>query len=132
MFEVVVFFWLFLFEYCFGVTVVPLLFEVVTHAAAAVMPHDGPRMESQRSSLFDQTPAEVDIVPRDPKLLVETIDRQNRIPPERHVAAGQMLGQKIGVEDVARPARRVRNAVGDGTILVRREVGATDSDVIAR
>ena len=112
-----------------GASVPRLLLPVHAHRVAAVMPHDGARMEAERPPPLAQPPADVHVVAGGSELVVESPDLQQRRPAERHVAAGDVLGFLVGEEDVDRSAGRVGDGLGHRAVARRRDVRAPDADV---
>src|SRR3989442_539724 len=78
-----------------------------------MVPNHGGGTEAQRPASLLQPPAHVHVVSGDAEPWVEPADRLETRFTERHVAAGDVLRLAIGEEDVHRPARRARHALGD-------------------
>ena len=96
------------------------------------MQDDRRRAEADRPAALLEAPADVDVVAGDPELLVEAADRLERIAPEGHVAAGDVLGDLVGEQDVRRATGCVGNSVLDEPSVVRDEVRTADPSVVAR
>ena len=94
-----------------------------------MVPHDRRRAEAERPPPLLELPAHVDIVPRGPEPGVEPADRPQRLAPEGHVAARDVLRFPVGEEHVRRTAGRVRHAVGDRSVAGRGDVRPSDRDV---
>ncbi len=108
--------------------VADLLAPVALHRAAMVMPDQRRRGEADFPAARLQPPAHVHIVAGAQIDRVEAVDRQQRIAPERHVAAGHVLGDAIVEQDVGRPARRARDALRDRRVVGRDHVRAARAD----
>ena len=80
--------------------VTPLLAQVRDDAASSVVPYESRRMESDLSASIEQSPAQVDVVPGSGEDGVEPSQLQQRLPPEAHVAPGNVLGSVVGHEHV--------------------------------
>ena len=74
-----------------GLPILPLLLPVCADGVAAVMPDHGRRAESQSPAAITQPPAQIDIVPGDAKLWIESADRPQALGPEGHVAPWDMF-----------------------------------------
>ena len=94
-----------------------------------MVPDHGGGAEAQRRATFLQPPARVHVVTRSTELRIEPADRLETGFAERHVASGDMLGLAVGQQDVNGPARRTRDALGDGSIARRGEVRSTHRGV---
>jgi hypothetical protein len=114
-----------------GATVAALLAPEAAHAAAAVVPHDGARMEAERPAARLQPPADVDVVAGDLELRIEAADRLQPRSAERHVAAGDVLGDGVAQQHVHGAARRVRDARGDEPVAGHRQIWAADARLLA-
>src|SRR2546422_5186469 len=86
-----------------------------------MVPNHGGGTEAQRPASLLQPPAHVHVVSGDAEPWVEPADRLETRFTERHVAAGDVLRLAIGEEDVHRPARRARHALGDRAVAGRGE-----------
>src|SRR6187455_1544656 len=78
-----------------GPAVLPLLLQKRAHRTSSVMPDNRSRAETERETLLLQPPADIDVVARDPELLVEAVDRLEACLSEGHVAAGDVLGLPV-------------------------------------
>src|SRR5438034_445491 len=67
-----------------GTAVAALLAEVRADAVAPAVPHHRGGAEAERPAGFLEPPADVDVVARDPELLVEAADRLERLLAEGH------------------------------------------------
>src|SRR5438067_6468350 len=109
-----------------------LLAPEVPDRVAPVVPHERRWAEPQGPALLLEPPAEVHVVAGRPEARVPAVDRLERLPPERAVAARDVLGLAIRQEDVDRPAGGVRYAVGDRSVSRRRDVRSPDPGVVRR
>src|SRR5438309_2904163 len=66
----------------------------------AMVPDDRAGAEPQRPSSFLQPPADVHVVAGRTEPRVEPTDRNERVAPEGHVAAGDVLGLPVRQHDV--------------------------------
>ena len=83
------------------------------------MPDQRRRREADLPAARLQPPAHVHIVAGAEVDRIEAADREQRVAAERHVAAGDVLGDAIVEQHVRRTAGRARDALRD-----RRVVGA--------
>src|SRR4030095_10688716 len=95
-----------------GLAVSELLPEIAPHRVPAPVGDHGSRAEPERLSGVLQAPADVDVVPGGPELLVEAADPLQRRPAEGHVAAGEVLGLAVADQNVDRGPRRGADAFG--------------------
>ena len=93
------------------------------------MPDDCRGVKAERVTALLEPPADVDVVSCGPKLRIEAVDLEQRLPAVGHVAAGDVLGLGVRDENVDRPARRIRDAGGDRAVVGRRQVRAADGGV---
>ncbi len=91
-------------EQSFSFAVAALLFDIVANGVAAKMPYHGSRAKADLVSFILQSPAEIHIVAGGAKDRIKSIDRFQRFPPERHIAAGNMLGDFI-IQQAREPVR---------------------------
>src|SRR5206468_1342953 len=94
------------------------------------MPDHCRRCEPELPSFLLNPPAEIDVIARDMKCRIKSADSFQRGSPERHVAAGNVLGDVVGEEDVNRSSRCVSDGVGNAAITWRRDVRPADTRVI--
>src|SRR5207247_6263824 len=99
--------------------VADLLLPIGAHGVATMVPDQGRGTEAEGPPPLLHTPAHVHVVASSAELAIESSDRLEAGFPERHVAAGDVLGLAVGKEDVHRPARRARHALGDDAIPPR-------------
>ena len=83
-----------------------------------VVPDERRGRESDSLTLRLQPPADIDVVAGALVDGVETTDRQQRIAPERHVAARDVLRDPILEQHVDGPARRARHTLGQRRIVL--------------
>jgi hypothetical protein len=102
--------------------VATLLAPVAGNGIPPVVPNDRPGAESDREAGFLYAPANIHIISRHSEALIESPDGQQSFLAESHVTARNVFGYIIGYQDVHGPARRIRHAIGDETIIVRRDV----------
>ena len=95
-----------------------------------VMPDERRRREADPLALGLQSPAHVHVVAGTEIDRVETADREQRVATERHVAAGNVLGDAIVEQHMRRPARRTRHALGNPGIVGRNHVRTARADHI--
>ena len=112
-----------------GAPVADLLPPVGAQRVPAVVPHQGGGVEAERPAALQQPPAHVDVVPGGAELRIESADRLEAAFPERHVAAGDVLGLAIVQQHVDGTARRARHALGDRAVAGRRDVGPAHARV---
>src|SRR5260370_41964494 len=93
------------------------------------MPDHGRRTEAQCSALLLQAPTQVYIVARDAELRIESADCLNCQPSEGHVAPRYVLRNLIRKQDVYRPPRCVRHAIGNSSVTARGNIGTADPRV---
>src|ERR1051325_6748061 len=110
------------FEQRFGLSVTDLLVPVGEHGVSPVMPYHRCRAEAEREAFLLKTPADVDIVAGGANLFIEYADIEQRGFAECHVASGDMFRFLVAQEHVDRTARSVSYAIGNRTIVRRREV----------
>src|SRR5439155_20366728 len=115
------------FEQRLGLSVTALLLPISEHGVTAVVPHHSGRVKPESPSLLLQPPAHIYVVAGHTELRIEPADGLEARLPERHVAAGDMLGFPVGKEDVYGPTRRVGHAVGDRPVDWWRDVGPADA-----
>ena len=120
------------FQQRLGPAVPALLSPVGQHRVAPVVPDQGGRAEAERPARVLEPPADVDIVARGAKARVEPVYRAQRVGPERHVAAGYVLGLVVGEQHVHRTARRGGDALRDPSVVLRRQIRSADADVRGR
>src|SRR5207247_10344306 len=104
--------------------VAELLLRIRAQGVAPVMPDHRGRVEPDRPATFAQPPADVHVVAGSPELRIESADRFEARPAERHVAPGDVLGLPVGQEYVDRTPGCVGHAVGDRPVTWRRQVGS--------
>jgi hypothetical protein len=88
-------------------------------------------MEAERPALLLEPPADVDVVAGGAVLRIEAADGPESAAAESHVAARNVLGHLVAEQDVGGPAGRVRDALGDRSILGRHDVRTADAHVVA-
>src|SRR5204862_353557 len=93
------------FEQRLGLSVTALLLPIGEHGVTAVVPHHCGRVKPESPSLLLQPPAHIDVVAGHTELRIEPADGLEARLPERHVAAGDMLGLPVGKEDVYAPTQ---------------------------
>ncbi len=116
----------------FALAVADLLAPVRLYRCTVVMPDErgGRKADSPAASL--QSPAHVDIVAGAEIDRIEAADRDERLAPERHVAARDVLGDPIVQQDVRRAAGSAGDALRHGRVVRGHHVGAARSDDIRR
>ena len=92
--------------------VAALLAQVRAQPGAAVVPHERGRVEADLPLAVEHLPAQVDVVAGRRVDRVEAADLVEHAPPERHVAAGDVLGPVVGDQHVHRAARRRGDLLG--------------------
>src|SRR2546428_3164849 len=75
-----------------------LLLPVGAHGVAPVVPDHGAGVEAQGPALLAEPPADVHVVARRTELGIESPDGLEGDLPERHVAAGDVLGFPVREE----------------------------------
>ena len=114
-----------------GLAVAFLLFAEGREREAPIVPHNRARRKRDFAARSLQAPAEVHVVARLAIFRVESADRVKRPAPERHIAAGHMLRDKIREEHVARPAGARRDRGLHPVHRGRRNVRPADARVAA-
>src|SRR5262245_46719073 len=104
-------------EQRFGFAVSRLLTQICAWALPAAMPHEGPRRGGNPVPGRLEPPAHVRVVTGTAVLNVEAVDGQERFPPKRHVAAGNVFGNVIAFEDVHGLPRCGGDATGQPAVL---------------
>ena len=92
------------------------------------MPDERRRREPDLPAARLQPPAHVHVVAGAQVDRVEAADGEQRLAPERHVAAGHVLGDAIVEQHVRRAARRARDALRHRRIVGRHDVRAAGAD----
>jgi len=113
-----------------GASVPELLMEVRAHRAASAVPDARTRAEADLRPRFLEAPADVDVVAGRYELGIESADVQQRLAPERHVAAWYVLRLLVRQQHVNGTARSMRHAVGDEPAVAWRDVRATDGGAV--
>src|SRR6516225_1794060 len=108
---------------CLPVT--SLLAQVGARVLPPVMPDESARRDGDPVARLLQAPADIDIVAGLAVLPIEAIDRFQRLPAKSHVAAGNMLGNLVALEDVHWLAGGCRHARRKPTVG-RTQVGSAD------
>ena len=108
--------------------VADLLPPVRLDRRAMVMPDERRRREADLPAARLQPPAHVDIVAGAEIDRVEAADREQRLAPERHVAAGHVLGDAIVEQHVRRSAGRARDALRHRRIVGGHDVRSAGAD----
>ncbi len=91
-------------RFCFAITV--LLSQKGAQSRAAMMPHDGSRVESNDTPGLLQPPAKIDIVASRVILDIEAADLFKCPPVDGHVTAGNVLRDGVGEQNMAGSPRR--------------------------
>src|SRR5260221_4128434 len=100
-----------------GLAVAALLAEIGLYRVAAEVPDDGSRAEADSVAGILKTPADVDVVAGGAIDRIEAAEAEQQIAPERHVAAGDMLGDVVAHQHVGRPAGRHSDPRRDEAVL---------------
>ena len=114
----------------FAFAVADLLAPVRVDRRPVVVPDERRRRKSDPPSARLQPPAHIDVVAGAEVDGVEAADREQRVAPERHVAAGHVFGDAIVEQHVRRAARRARDALRDGRIVGGHDVRPARADDI--
>ena len=96
-----------------------LLPPVLPDARSIVMPYERGRGKTDLPAQSLQAPAHIDVVAGAQINRVEAADGEQRLPAERHVAAGHVLGNPVVQQDVCRPAGRAGDALGHPRVVGR-------------
>jgi hypothetical protein len=115
-----------------ALAVADLLTPVGLDRRAMVVPDERRRGKPDFPAARLQPPAHVHIVAGAQVDRIEAANREERVAAERHVAAGDVLGDAIVEQDVRRPARRPRNALRHRRVVRRHHVRAARSDDLRR
>src|SRR5262245_32272903 len=89
-----------------GLSVARLLAQVSARILPPMMPDERPGSEGDPITGLLQTPANIDIIAGLAKQGIEAVDCQEGVAAEGHVAAGNMLGDLIALQDMDRLSRR--------------------------
>ncbi len=114
-----------------GLAVALLLFAKRFEREAAVVPDDGGGAEGDDAAALLEAPAEVHIVAGLAVFVVEAADLVERPTVESHVAAGNVLGDDIGEEHMARTAGGRGHTGLHPIFRRRRDVRAADAREVA-
>jgi hypothetical protein len=123
--------WVTTHEEGFRFAVAVLLFHVIAHRGATVMPHKSRRREAEGVALLLEPPADIDIIACLPKNRVEPADLFECPFIEGHVAAGNVFGYAIGEHHVRGAARRDHDRSGDPGIFRRQKIVTADAGEFA-
>src|SRR5205085_1483921 len=96
----------------FGPSVPSLLLQVGLGAGTPVVPDERSGVEADLPSLVEHLPAQVHVVAGRHVDGIEAAGLVNRVPPETHVAAGDVLGAVVGYQDMDGAAGGACNALG--------------------
>ena len=105
-----------------GLAVAALLVAIGFDRVAAEMPDDRRRAEADGMAGILKPPADVDIVAGGAVDRVEPAEAEQGLAAERHVAAGDVLGDLVAEQHMGRAARRHRDRGRDEAVLGRREI----------
>ena len=108
----------------FTFAVAHLLVPISLHGRPVVVPDERRGRKPDAKTPCLQPPADIHVVASAKVDRVEAVDRQERVPAERHVAAWQMLGDAVVEHDVTGFAWRSRDTLRDPGIVGRHDVGA--------
>src|SRR5687768_15321030 len=86
-------------------------------------------MKTDRAVSLHETPAHIDVVAGCAISLVESADIDECAAAESHIAAGNVLGQRVGQKHVDRSPGCVRHAIGNRAIPRWRNVGPPYADM---
>ena len=114
-----------------ALSVAELLPPVGPHRRPMVVPDERRRGEPDLGAHGLEPPADVDVVGRAAEDRVEPAEREERLPPEGHVAAGDMLGDDVVEHDVRRGAGRAGHALRQPRVVGRHHVGAAGAGDVA-
>ena len=89
------------------------------------MPDDCPRSKANPLAGLLEAPANVHVVARLAVLCIEAVDDRQGVAPERHVAAGDVFGYLVALQNMGRLSRRGRHARRQPAVLGG-QVGAAD------
>src|SRR5215470_8561100 len=115
----------------FRFAVAVLLFHESAQRKAPIMPHDRSRAERNGPSSLLNSPAEIHIVARLAIFGIESAYTFEGPTVKRHVTPGNMLGDRIGKQNMIWSARRRCNARLNPVLGRGRDVGSAHSSVIA-
>ncbi len=116
----------------FPLAIADLLVPVRFHARAAVVPHERRRRESDAQPLGLQPPADIDVVARAEVDRVEAVDRQQRVPAERHIAARDVLCDAVVEHHVGGPPGGARDALRHPRVFLWHDVGPARASNVGR
>ena len=97
-----------------------------------VVPHERRCCEADLPSTCLQSPAHVDVIARPHVDRVEAVDGQQRVTPERHVAAWYVLGNPIVEQHMCRCSRSPCDALRHWRIIRRHDVRPAGTDHVRR
>ena len=112
-------------EPCLALPVSDLLTPVRAHARPVVVPYERGRCEADLQPFRLKPPADVHVVSGTDVHRVESIDFQERVPSERHVAPWYMLGDAVVEHDLDRRTRRACYALGEPWVVGGNDVRAS-------
>jgi hypothetical protein len=99
-----------------------LLAKESTDGAAPVVPYNGSGTERYRLFTNKEFPAHIHVISGSTVRVVESADFLQRLFPERHVAARNMIRPHIIEKDMSGISRREIYALGDESVSRRRQV----------
>ena len=115
-----------------GLAIAALLLEIGADGVAAEMPDDRRRAEPDRVAGVLKAPADVDVITSRAVDRVKAAERQQRVAAERHIAAGNVLGNLVADQDMRWPAGRHCHGRRHEAVLGRGKVGSAAGREIAR
>src|SRR6266480_2294655 len=115
----------------FRFAIAVLLFQKSAQRKPSIMPDDSGRTERDYPSSLLNSPAEIHVVAGLAIFGIEPAYTFEGPTVERHVTTGNMLGDRIGKQNVVWSARRPCNARLNPILCRRRDVRPTHSGVIA-
>src|SRR5579859_1115291 len=78
-----------------GAAVPLLLADVTADRVSSMMPDECRRRVTDAQACVQESPADIDVVPRHAELLIEPTQREQAFAIEGEVAAGDMLGEPV-------------------------------------
>ena len=114
-------------QHRFGFAIAFLLFAKSAQGEAAIMPDDRGRAKRDDVACLLQAPAEIDVVAGLAIFGIEPADAFKGPAIKGHVTTGNVLGHRVGEQNVARSAGRRRDAGLDPVLRRRRNIRPADS-----
>src|SRR5215467_452156 len=106
-----------MFQETLSFAITDLLPPISPDRIAMMVPDESARAEGQPPAALLQPPADVNVVAGLGVSRIETAHFFERAPAKGHVAAGNVLGDRVVQEHVRRPAGAPRHALRDPSVV---------------